>query len=381
MIVASIKQLISSFKKSYLAFIITFVIFPVVFALILSSTQEEMFSGKIDFKATKIEIVDNDNSDYSKAIKDIFKNKEIEKYYKISKDPDFKIVIPENFEKNLLDNKINIKVETLSEKASIYELEYIKEFLKSIGDSILVTENNNKIISTVNNEELAKEIEEKLYSIQQGNTVENIKIEPENKISSKIYSSITFMQFIFINYLMTMAVDAKKLSETTSLEMRVELLPVNKVKLNIVTALSNGLFVFIFTLMYIVIVNLLGMAFQDNIIQYIVASFIISITVGFISLLLGNIKKEFAIIIMYFVLGIQMILGGMIGPVGKLFGGTFIESLSNINFNKIFSKPLMDVFNNSLSIKTFIPHIAVSLICLLIGIVIIKIDNKKRVGA
>lgn len=381
MIVGTLKQLISSLKNNFLIYIISFVVLPVAFALILANAQEGMFSGEINITATKIEIEDYDNSNYSKALMDIFESEEIKKYYEITEDADLKIVIPENFEENLLNNKIDLKVETLTKDGTIYELEYLKGFLSDVGDSLLVAEKNNKVINSVDNEELAMDIKANLESIQSQNIVENKKIEPENKISSKIYTAITYMQFIFINYLMTMAVGSKKLSETTALEMRVDLLPVDKVKLSIIDSLGHSLLIFVFSLMYMGIMNLLGMAFLDNILSYVVATLIISITVGAMSLLLSNLKKEISIIIMYLVLGIQMILGGMIGPVDKVFGGTFLESLSNLNLNGIFSKPLMDIFNDVISIKTFIPHIVVSTVCIIISIIIIKISHKKKVGA
>ena len=381
MIVATFKQLVSSLKNNFFVFILSFVILPVAFAMILSNFQKEMFSGKIEVQSSKIEFEDNDNSQYSKVFKNIFENKEMEKYFEISKDADYKITIQKNFEKDLLNGKVNLKVETLTKKATVYELEYTKEFLKSVGDSLLISVKNNQVINSIDNEELANEVKDNLENIQSQIIVENRQVEPKNKMTSEIYTAITYMQFIFINYLMTMAVGAKKLSETTALEMRVDMFPVKKVKLNIVSALMNSLLIFIFSIMYMAIINLLGMAFLNNILIYVLTTLIICITVGFISLLLSCVKKEISIIIMYLILGVQMLLGGMIGPVDKVFGGTFLESLSNLNFNAIFSKPLMDVFNNTISIKTFIPHIAVTIVCIIISTIIIKTNEKKKVGA
>ena len=381
MIVATFKQLVSSLKNNFFVFILSFVILPVAFAIILSNTQKGMFSGKVEVHSSKIEIEDNDNSKYSKVFKNIFETEEMEKYFEISKEADYKITIPKNFEKELLNSKVNLKVETLTKKATVYELEYTKEFLKSVGDSLLVSVKNNNVINSIDDEELANEVKVNLEKIQSQIIVANEQIEPKNKMTSDIYTAITYMQFIFINYLMTMAVGAKKLSETTALEMRVDMFPVKKVKLNIVSALMNSLLIFVFSLIYMAIMNLLGMAFLNNILIYVLATLIICLTVGFISLLLGCVKKEISIVIMYLILGVQMILGGMIGPVDKVFGGTFLESLSNLNFNAIFSKPLMDVFNNTINIKTFIPHIVVTIVCIIISTIIIKINEKKKVGA
>ncbi|QQK07868.1 ABC transporter permease [Miniphocaeibacter halophilus] len=381
MIIATLKQFYSTIKKNFASYFFTFLVMPIGLSLLLSSFNTSLFSGEIETNPLSITIKDKDKSDYSKILEKTFEDKEMKKFFKVEEKGDYLITIPKEFENEILESgKFNITVETIGNNSSIFGLETIESVLNSIGNGIVKSIENNKISQSLNEENLKEKVFNDLTQIQNTAFLENRKIESSSKLTSQSFYAMTLMQFLFLNYLVSAVVGSKKLSETTALFQRIDMLPVNKIKYNLVDTFGDSFILILFAFVYILIYRVLGKAFTENLGMYFIAILIISITVGFILFLFKNIKKEVAIVIANIAMYLQLVFGGMLGPVEKLFSGTIMEKLSNINFNKIFLDPLMNAFNNNISLKTFIPHIIVIAVCITASSIIITIKEKERIG-
>lgn len=381
MIIATLKQFYSTIKKNFASYFFTFLVMPIGLSLLLSNANTSLFSGEIEINPLSITIKDKDNSEYSKLLEKIFKDKEMKKFFKVEEKGDYLITIPEEFENEILESgKFNITIETIEDNSSIYGLETIESILNSVGKGIVKSIENNKISESLSEVNLKAQVFNDLTQMQNTVFLENKKIESSSKLTSQSFYAMTLMQFLFLNYLLSAVVSSKKLSETTALFQRIDMLPVNKIKYKLVDTLGDSFILVLFALIYMLIYRILAKAFMENFGMYILSILVISITVGFIIFLLNNIKKEVAMILANIAMYLQLVFGGMIGPVDKLFSGTIMEKLSNINLNVIFLDPLMSAFNNNISLKTFIPHIMVIIVCIIISLIIITIKEKERIG-
>lgn len=381
MIIATLKQFYSTIKKNFASYFFTFLVMPIGLSLLLSSFNTSLFSGEIKTNQLSITIKDKDDTEFSNLLEKTFEDKEMKKFFKVEEEGDYLITISEEFESEILENgKFNVTVKTIGDNSNIYGLETIETVLNSIGNEIVKSIENTKIAESLKEVNLKEKVFNDLTQIQNTAFLENTKIESSSKLTSQSFYAMTLMQFLFLNYLLSAVVGSKKISETTAIYQRLDMLPVNKIKYNLIDTFGDSLLLFIFAIIYILIYRILGKAFMENLGMFIVAVLIISITVGFILFLFKNIKKEVAVVLANVAMYLQLVFGGMLGPVEKLFSGTIMEKLSNINFNKIFLDPLMNSFNNNITLKTFIPHIIVIIVCVIVSSVIITIKEKERVG-
>ncbi len=376
MLIASLKNSYNSIKSNFISFAFGFVIMPLLLAVLMPKFQGGMVSGEIEVKPISIGIIDEDNSNYSSVVKNIFENEESKKYFIENNENDYIIKIPNGFEKNIIDNhKIDFVVESNTAKPSMYSLELTKGYLESIGNILLKNESNAKIMSNIEDPVTIAKTMEELNYIQSGIEFKNETLVPETNMNNIVQSTLTMMQYIFISYLMSAVMSGKKLLETTGVFTRIGTLPVDRFKMELAEVITSGLTIFFFTLIYIIISRLMHLGFTEELLKYILVAFIISISVATFTQFMGNIKKEIGMVIVYVILYGQIVLGGMIGPVNKIFEGTFIERISFLNLNALLVNPFMDIANNIFSISSLIIPIIVAIVSFGLLYIKIKMDR------
>lgn len=379
MLIANLKNLLNTIKKNPFTFFFSFLLMPLALALILFKSQSSMMSGEIDISPISINIVDNDMSSYSELIKKSFETEESKKYFILSEDNDYLISIPKGFENKIVDNnKIDLSIETISDSPSIYDTELINSYLNSLGQAILKNKDRSTILSSIDDEEKRLQVLNDLNYIDSPIEIEKENILKEEKIPFNEYNGIVMIQYIFISFLLSSIIGSKKLSDTTGLPMRMKTLPVNRYNFELTEIITNTLTLFAFSSLYIFICRIIDMGFSNNLGLNLLIALSISLTTSTFLQFLSNIKQEIAIVVVYVILYGQLILGGMMGPVNKLFENTVIENFMDLNLNSIFTRPFMDLGNGIFNINSLIPGITVSLLSFVFLCIAINLDKFKK---
>ncbi len=289
------------------------------------------------------------------------------------------MTIANGFEDLLLEeNRLNLVVETEGNSPSIYDEEFLKTYLDSLGRSILNEVYKGKLIANMEDQEASLKLLEELNEIESGIDIGKENILKEEKIAFNEYNGITMIQYIFITFLMSAVLGNKKLKETTGLDLRIASLPVDPFKFQMSELVAGSINMFLFSALYIVVCRFIGMGFSKNLFENLLLSFIISFTTASLAQVLINIRVGIATLISYIILYSQLVLGGMIGPVNKLFENTIMEKFTGLNLNTIFINPFMDLGNEIFSIRSLLANLIVIFFSIVILYILLAYKNLRR---
>lgn len=379
MLIANLKSLYNNIRNNALVYFFSFLLMPLGLSIVMFKTQSSMMSGKIKITPISINIVDEDRSASSSLLVESFKQEDSKKYFILKEDGDFKLTIATGFEDLLLEeNRLKLVVETEGNSPSIYDEEFLKTYLDSLGRSILNEVYKGKLIANMEDQEASLKLLEELNEIESGIDIGKENILKEEKIAFNEYNGITMIQYIFITFLMSAVLGNKKLKETTGLDLRIASLPVDPFKFQMSELVAGSINMFLFSALYIVVCRFIGMGFSKNLFENLLLSFIISFTTASLAQVLINIRVGIATLISYIILYSQLVLGGMIGPVNKLFENTIMEKFTGLNLNTIFINPFMDLGNEIFSIRSLLANLIVIFFSIVILYILLAYKNLRR---
>lgn len=378
MLIGNLKVAIQNIKGNPFGFIFSYIVLPLILATMLFKSQAGLMSGEIEISPISLSIVDEDKTAYSDLIGKSFVEGESSKYFIVKEDGEYLVKIAKGFGDGIAkDGRVDLKVESNGNSPSIYQMDFIKSYLDMLSKELLKGRDREEILSALETEAERSEVFQKLLMIDSGIDIEQENILKEEKISFNEYNGITMIQYIFIMFLLSATVGSKKLKETTGLPMRIETLPVDRFKLNVSELISSSLVIFVSAAIYISISRLIDMGFSKDYFLNILSALVVSLSVGSFAQFLLGINDTLASVVTYGILYGQLIFGGLIGPVNKLFENTVLENFLGFNLNSIFIDPFMDLGNEIFSIKSLYPAIGLGLVSFVGMYIVIKWKEKK----
>jgi len=120
------------------------------------------------------------------------------------------------------------------------------------------------------------------------------------------------------------------------------------------------------------------MGFSKELYKNLLVALSISLTTASFLEFLGHIKEGLALVLSYMILYGQLIFGGMIGPVNKIFENTVMERFMKINLNTILTKPFMDIGNGLFSYRSLVPSILITILSIIAMGLILRFVKRER---
>lgn len=286
----SIKFFFKTLKNTFFINLFSFLILPLAMSLFLINIGKVQFQSLNKSEVTPIIISDNDKSDSSKSFVS-FIDKDLNKLFEITNDKYtsvLEIIIPNNYEESLLNNKeTSIEIKNLTTKSGTSNL------LKNIID----------------------DYHESLYFVSiETSFIENSFVKSNLTQTSGDYFSIICLTYLVVLFISNVILGSY-LCESNGYKKRMLSMPISRTTLLIYDFVTLFIYSLIFVLPYILIHRYLNISFTGNLTILIFLALIISILMSscsnFISVFF---PKKYGQVIVYGLLFVQMILGGIFSP-------------------------------------------------------------------
>lgn len=363
MIFANLKLTLQSISKNFFLTMLMMVLFPIIMVLMMSFFNSGMYEQPVEDLNIPIRIVDEDQTARSDLIRRTLQSQALHGLVDFSDEPDFTITIPKGYEEALQTNQpAVIPIEGIVDASG-----FQGETLRMIVDSLNTAQQTNLRLETAINSDspdpaAQQRIRTAVQAAQSSNSVQTHPYEPAIRITALENFSLQYIQLIFILFLTSYAAASKQQSETTDLDMRVQSLPVSPLFLQLSEMIASAFQIFLYGILYILIVRLLGWGFTGNFLQYTVALFFASFFVaGFSLAYTALVPRKWSSVLGSLLMMFILFFGGMVGPP-MMFHGTPLEALANLNVAQILTGPFLAV-----NLGTFSLH---SLRLFLIGTVV-----------
>lgn len=295
----TIKYFFKSLKSNLLANLFSFLVLPLGMAWLFGMLANTGFQNPNVVEVIPITISDKDNSTYSKSLISFIEN-DLSTLFKVtSKDDnaDLEIIIPNNYEESILDNKsTTIEIKELSTKMQTSSL------MKNI----------------------INEYHEKLYYKNiPSSFIKTTTINGEVKTTSIEYFSVSFLGFLGIMFIVSIS-NGQYSSEDNGLNKRESSMPISRCTKLIYKFIASSIYILIFILLYLLSFRYFNISFTGNLSTLILLSIITSMFIASVSSFLGVFfSKKYGQIIVYTLMIIEFIFGGIFTP--------FSDVLSNLS--------------------------------------------------
>ncbi|RDY28784.1 ABC transporter permease [Romboutsia weinsteinii] len=343
---ATIKMLFKSIKNTFLLNIVYFIALPLGLAWFMGLVLDSEFNNPIETETTPIVITNNDNSAMSNNLSEFLKEdlSSIVSIVDNEKDADIEIIIPNDYEKNLLSSQAcSIDIKELNTKSGIINI--LQNILDDYHENVYL----NSIASSTEVNEIFNK-----YSLKTS------YLEANNTPDSYEYFATSFIVFLVLMFIMNNTAGSY-LGESNGLNKRTFSLPISRLSALCYDCIGSSIYSFLFLMLYVIVYRLLNISFDGNFIILttlcLVSSLLISSCSSFISTFFS---KKIGSTVFYIIMILQMIFGGMFIPIDMT--SKWIKISPFYLVNDMFSS--FNEYNNWESIATS------SLICVILSLIL-----------
>ncbi|MBO3443610.1 ABC transporter permease [Clostridium sp. CCUG 7971] len=295
----TIKFFFKGLKSNLLLNLFSFLILPLGLSWLFGMMGKMEFQNPNIVEVTPIVMTDKDNSTYSKSLVNFIEN-DLNTLFKITnkdENVDLEIVIPNNYEESILNNKSsNIEIKELTTRGQLSSL--MKNILDDYHQNLY-------------------------YKNTSSSFIESTTIDSEIKTTSTEYFAVSFLGFLGIMFIMFMS-NGEYLSESNGIKKRYQSMPISRCTQLIYEFISSILYFLIFILLYLLSFRCFNISFTGNLFTLILLAVITSIFIASISSFLGVFfSKKYGLIIVYTLMMAVFVLGGIITP--------FVDALASLS--------------------------------------------------
>lgn len=357
---AFIKVMLKGLVREWKVILFTFIIFPMVTSVLYGYFQKELFTPENIMSKYYINIIDEDKSEASTGLKELFNNEEVKDFIVLTEDKEklqVEVVIPKGYESALIGLKEEeIVLKQLNEKgepviAAVSSI--VEKYNKAVQEGILI---NDKVVksslSQEDKEKLMVDIGGKFKSFQTEKSIKtNIYTEGKNLTSFQYYSISIFS---FISLLVIQSLTSSYYAERENgLVKRYLAAPMSKVQYFNYILISNFTFSLIVNSIYVMVYKISNMSFQGSygilILILIILSILEATLAGFLVAFFKD-KRIGGVFIQAFIL-LSVSVGGAFFPVDKV-GGKVLTVLSviapNTHIINVFKAYILENTLNSI---------------------------------
>ncbi len=359
--------------------IFIFIIAPLLFSYLYGAVYQKIMSPNMTLPKFNLVIVDNDKSDMSSPLEEIFKNNKLKSILNLSeasnisyvKDKllsgDFSaaIIIPKNFSSNIRTGKTSnieiLKAPSAGASTDIVDSivnTYTKQLNINIGIySALLKSSNSTIISNA----IFARLSPKLYSIINKSYVNEVNLSKKIDLNSKQQFSlnILIMFSLFIAVYEASNIIAEKEFGTLK---RIESTSTSKFSFCFGKYISSFIISFILITSFVVISKLLIGVYWGNLKYIALIIFMHSILISALTALLGSVFKTGKIMrtVASLAFALMSIISGSFYPT--MYNTGLMKTISQLTINYVLNNNYSNVMlGYSLSITNIIITILVSL--------------------
>lgn len=376
-LLAYLKLEIKGLIRQFPAIIFSYVLFPIVFVLLISYVQKEDFQPEVNQPIFSIEILDEDNTDSSRALKSYFESKEISKILNVKNsgndDIDYTVKIPKGYSKGLIgESDLKFIVEA-SKNASTSMgnllVNLIDNFNTEVSKSMVIDENITNSNIDIN------EINSNILTTYLTDSVETIIYKSDKSLTSYEYISISYLSFVFILFIMAI-ISSDDILKEIGVYNRIMSTGLTKVQYFNLNFISNYLTMIVINTLYIFFFRFTGLSFSGSLGILFLIILLQSLIITLIgSLIMTILPKSHGYMISLLYLGFYMVFGGMMGTPMYFRNSRIFEFLSKFKADILISDTYRNylVYNNLSSIYNYLLAIlGISIMVYIINIIVVK---------
>lgn len=312
--------------REFPAFILSYGIYPIILALVMGYVQKDMFTPTVNDPIFSIIIVDEDKSTESQNLISFLNSQEMSKVMTVKTNEDEKfdytLRILKGYEDSLL-GKIpsSIKVEA-EEKSSTTMgnilVNIVDKYNSEVSQGLIIQNSiNNNSMTQENREKLAGEINEILAKTYATDSIKTNIHNVRKSLNSYEYYSVTFLNFAFIIFLMAI-IASEAMEKEIGLYNRIMSTSITTVQYYNYGIMSNYLMMVVINLMYVGVYRISGLSFKGSLPLLLLIVLVQSLMITIIGTLISTLfKKKYGLPLVQILLVVQMVFGGMIGPLHK----------------------------------------------------------------
>ncbi|ERI91667.1 ABC-2 type transporter [Clostridiales bacterium oral taxon 876 str. F0540] len=309
-------------KKDFASSFLMLFIFPVMLSFFYGFFQNKMFQETAKVEKFTVSIKDNDNSESSKLIKDIFSNETLKDIIEIKgADGDIEVIIPKDFQNNLQNNETSNLIINQIKKDMGVQTHVVQGILDSFGKNISMASGVNKNIYASNlsesqKKDLIQSYADKLNTVFSTSAIKEDTLSINNRLNSIEYYGIEMLTFTSVLLIMSYSLEFIKerkegtLKRVFSISIDGKSLFLGKIgALFIISTLS--------ILSYVLFYRLTGRAFHGSIALILLAVIMNSLLIASITGLVISIFKDekTARVVLTTVMMAGTMIGGVFFPI------------------------------------------------------------------
>lgn len=327
-------------KEAFIKNTLALLLLPLVLSIFMSYNFMDLYQPEYGLEAIKVKIVNEDEGEYGKQLKDFLTSEALEELIVISDRPTFTIVIGKEYSKELEKNHLRIVGEGNASKTSGELLrEVLQQYQKGIlkeGKLLEMSQDNYPILMEDLTQEISK-FSEDLYQKQQYSTQETL--------TSKQYQSISSL-FIIVFTLSISSVQLSAREEFAGLKKRMSCIPLSAIQRTVFNQIVYFIMLIFYGALYILIWKIYDpTSFSHNPLIYLLWMGIINILI----LALANIAmtlfpEKLALVFPMLAYYAYLFLVWM--PLGDILEGSIGELLKRNPLKVILQDPLVQYFKN-----------------------------------
>lgn len=323
-LLAFLKVSLKGIIKEFPTFVLSYAIYPIIIALVMGYVQKDMFTPVVNDPIFSIIIVDEDNTRESENLISFLNSEEISKVMTVKSNDsekfDYTLRIPKGYEDSLL-GKASSAVKVEAEEKSPTSLgnilvNIVDKYNKELSQGLVIHQNiENKQLE--NKEGLVEEINRILIKAYTTDSIENNIHSVRKSLNSYEYYSVTFLNFAFIIFLMAV-IASDALEKENGLYNRIMSTAITKWEYFNYGIMSNYLMMVVANIIYVGAYRVAGLSFKGSLPILLLIVLVQSFMITVIGTLISTIfKKKYGLPLVQIFLMVQMIFGGMIGPLNK----------------------------------------------------------------
>ncbi len=323
-LLAFLKVSLKGIIKEFPTFVLSYAIYPIIIALVMGYVQKDMFTPVVNDPIFSIIIVDEDNTRESENLISFLNSEEISKVMTVkssdSEKFDYTLRIPKGYEDSLL-GKTSASVRVEAEEKSPTSLgnilvNIVDKYNKELSQGLVIHQNiENK--SLENKDSLIEEINRVLIKAYTTDSIKNNIHSVRKSLNSYEYYSVSFLNFAFIIFLMAVIV-SDALEKENGLYNRIMSTAITKWEYFNYGIMSNYLMMVVANIFYVGAYRVAGLSFKGSLPILLLIVLVQSFMITVIGTLISTIfKKKYGLPLIQVFLMVQMIFGGMIGPLHK----------------------------------------------------------------
>lgn len=339
-LVPHLKKGLRIYLKDSRTLILSFLLLPIILALVYGNMQKDMFEGKVHAtEGIKVDFQYNESTGKGTVFKDIISQNKIKEFISLEKESaEYRVIIDDNFK--------TVEIQGKDEGAAQFIV--LKNFMKAIVNNFNQYEVIQDTVSSLNisNSDKSKLTNNLVAALNSSNDKPLVKeniIEGYRTLDSMEYYTISIFSFTTLVMIVTLAgYFYKEVKE--GIVKRSLSTPNDKRDYFLGFVLTTFITTISITVLYILINRLRGVAFQDNPLYLFIIILLQSLlTTSVVGLVIAFIKKEMtANIIMNLVLVVPSIFGGAFF-YSEFIGSKLIRSIINSMPNALILNSYKDL--------------------------------------